>query len=339
MMLTFLAILFVVPVILPGSTLGAEEKKPVKLVFLGTAFGRMNYLNMFAAMNVLNKYCPTIRGLIRETSGTGEMVLMTGDKPKKRKNHVLGVSGTSLWRANVGDPLFYKHPYPGLKHVAYMGMAVLCHATLDPNIKSPKDLIGKRIGASPKALGMWPFQKMQLEAWGVLDKVKITHGPWSSNMKALADGGLDVVGFFGQKNLKTGKYIAPGPCAELVSTKQVYFINCPEKDIMKMREIGGWKWPVIHIPAGTFEKDQPAFTATGMKQLGVGAWEDMDEEIVYQMCKYWDKYADTWVQYHRGFAGLTGKLMAELIPVQDPKKIHPGALKYYKEKGYPIGTK
>ena len=38
---------------------------------------------------------------------------------------------------------------------------------------------------------MWPFQKMQLEAWGVLDKVKITHGPWSSNMKALADGGLE----------------------------------------------------------------------------------------------------------------------------------------------------
>ncbi len=66
--------------------------------------------------------------------------------------------------------------------------------TLDPEIKSGKDLIGKRLGFPPKQHGLakdanFAFGKI----WAVLNKVKVIHMSTDLQKDALLDGTVDAV--------------------------------------------------------------------------------------------------------------------------------------------------
>jgi TRAP-type uncharacterized transport system substrate-binding protein len=64
--------------------------------------------------------------------------------------------------------------------------------------------------------------------------------------------------------------------------------------------------------------------------------EEMDEELVYELVKFMSEHAEEFIPYH---ASAKAWVPAEfgLSPFGE-ETIHRGAIKYYEERGFPIGA-
>lgn len=69
---------------------------------------------------------------------------------------------------------------------------------------------------------------------------------------------------------------------------------------------------------------------------GLWCWDTADPEVIYELVKFLDENAGEWVKRTRG-SPMGGQFMVEQSSVLKEDVYHPGALKYYKEKGYKIG--
>ena len=69
--------------------------------------------------------------------------------------------------------------------------------------------------------------------------------------------------------------------------------------------------------------------------MGMMAWQDTPEEIIYELTKFVDENANAWSKRLRGFRMDHGSIIA--WPALTEDMVHPGALKYYNEKGIKVG--
>ena len=200
--------------------------------------------------------------------------------------------------------------------------------TTDPNIKSVKDLKGKKVSIGAPASGVYFNAIDVLEAAGLTEKdIVAQYQDFGQSADALKDGKIDAA------FIVAG---APTPAIdELCMTNKNARLVPIDGDIAKALMAKNKFYSVYEIPANSYKNQTAAvLTVTVKATLIVSA--DASEEDVYNLTKtIFDNIEDIKVKHAKG-AELSLENATEGLSVVP---FHAGAAKYFKEKGIEVATK
>jgi len=180
-----------------------------------------------------------------------------------------------------------------------------------------EDMAGKTILLGKGSFGAKEGAKY-LKKFGLDGKVKLANVELSNAVPALKNGQID--GF-----VTAGSFPAPN-VIEAASSVGVNVISLSDEQIKISKRTK------LIIPAGTYAGQSSDITTTSLPVVTYTT-TDMSNEVAYKLTKtYWDSKkmlgnAAKW------WNGVSHSMIKNIST-----KIHPGALKYYKEKGVKIAS-
>lgn len=312
---------------------GSVAAKEAKIDILTAKMGGPGYLMSFALADIMKKSNSwvTLKGI--ETTGIAENVKTLVAEPKRRKNTIIFANAATTHQAKVADPP-YKKPYTSLRMIALFNPARVFFVTLDPNIKTPKDLVGKKVGIFPRgSSGVTIWQGMVQHGFGIapkdIDWVYLPPGP---GLNSIADGRLHA----------TWALSSPPPLNSpipplqklMAQKKNLHFLAFSKEAAKAAREKTGYPVYVSLVPAGTYSPNQQALFSH-VQFLSWWADLEMDEDIVHEITKTIYENVGKFAGYH-----ALGKTMSKtgIAQAVTEDMFHPGAQKYYKEKGVKMGA-
>ncbi|MCJ7595317.1 MAG: TAXI family TRAP transporter solute-binding subunit [Desulfobacterales bacterium] len=334
---TWITLLGFLLLVLLGLSPDASAAERVNLTLFSSPLGSDAHNFSHALGDIINKNHPYLRVSVLETMGSNDNVKSMADlPPDKVKTHVaLAIDGVLSAALRGAGPFKKSGPVTGWRVLCTLYTANPHFMTLDPNIKDPKkDLVGKRIGLLPKGHGLEKDALFYLDqCWGILDKVKIINMPTEMAKDALLDGTVDVICsgglFFTPTEFKT----SPFNEAVLAARDKVYFIGIDKKDYeagMAKVPLAARTWSPVKANAV-----KPGYPQRDWGILRVGmtwwAWENMDEKVAYEFVKTAAENTEKFKEYFA--AGKAASLETFTANDWGPKRYHPGALKFYQEKG------
>ena len=313
--------------------IGTAMAKDVKIDILTSKMGGAGYVMCFALADIIEKNHPWIsmRGI--ETTGIAENLKTLAIEPERRKNTVIFANPASAHQAKIADPP-YKKPYGTLRLIALFNPARLFWVTLNPDIKTPKDLIGKKVGVFPRgSSGTIIFKALAEHGFGInLKDVDWVYVPLGPGINSIADRRLDATwALCSPPPLNTP--VAPLQKLMVQKKKKVYFISFSEMAARAAREKTGYPIYVSSVPADTLSPGQPEFFGQ-IQFLSYCADLEMDEKIVYEITKTIYENVDKFAGYHALGKTMTKTSIAKAV---NADVFHPGAIKFYNEKGIKIG--
>lgn len=200
--------------------------------------------------------------------------------------------------------------------------------TTDPNIKSVKDLKGKKVSIGAPASGVYFNAIDVLEAAGLTEKdIQAQYQDFGQSADALKDGKIDAA------FIVAG---APTPAIdELCMTNKNARLVPIDGDIAKALMEKNKFYSVYEVPANSYKnQDKAVLTVTVKATLIVSA--DASEDDVYNLTKtLFDNIEDIKVKHAKG-AELSLENATDGLTVVP---FHAGAAKYFKEKGIDVATK
>ena len=200
--------------------------------------------------------------------------------------------------------------------------------TTDPDIKSVKDLKGKKVSIGAPASGVYFNAIDVLEAAGLTEKdIQAQYQDFGQSADALKDGKIDAA------FIVAG---APTPAIdELCMTNKNARLVPIDGDIAKALMEKNKFYSVYEVPANSYKnQDKAVLTVTVKATLIVSA--DASEDDVYNLTKtLFDNIEDIKVKHAKG-AELSLENATDGLTVVP---FHAGAAKYFKEKGIDVATK
>jgi len=193
----------------------------------------------------------------------------------------------------------------------------------DSGINSFEDLKGKRVNIGNPGSGQRGTMEVLLAAHGMtVDDFKVaTELTSTEQSNALCDGKIDAFGYtVGVPN--AGVAVATDGC-----DARIINLDGPvEKELVD-------KFPYyafITIPKGTYKTTDEDVTTFGVMATLVTS-ADVDEQTVYEVVRAVMENIEDFRNLHPAFANLDPQKM-----IKDglTAPLHPGAVKYYKEKGW-----
>ena len=194
----------------------------------------------------------------------------------------------------------------------------------DRGIKTIPDLRGKKVGIyTPPSDIMTIVAPLTLEAFGFKpgkDYVALSHGVVSEKKEALIEGRIDA-------------YYYSFPGSHALEVKRAVGLTCvpiPDKSVRYIREKTGY--PVFSgkiKPSLIKEYNVPEGATTTSYSVCFVSREDLDEEVVYHILKALFDHYEEFARIHVRAAETT----LDNAVSNPPIPFHPGAIKYYKEKG------
>jgi TRAP transporter TAXI family solute receptor len=193
----------------------------------------------------------------------------------------------------------------------------------DSNIKTVSDLKGKRVAVGPQGSGTVNTTKHILEAYGLtFDDIQPFYDSFGDAATKLKDGQVDAI--FGLLSLPASNI------EDITTAKEVRLLEVDDKAMKKLQEKYPFYQPLT-IEGGTYKgQDEDVQTAT-LKAV-MYANNDLSEDLVYNLTKTMYEKKDDIASAHQ--AGSQIDLEKALEGVTTP--IHPGAKKYFEEKGIPL---
>ncbi len=185
----------------------------------------------------------------------------------------------------------------------------------DSGVSDLAGLEGKTILLGKGSFGANEGEKY-LKMFGLEGKVNLADVELSNAVPALKNGQID--GF-----VTAGSYPAPNVIEAAASTG-VSVLSMNDEQIAETKRLR------VVIPAGTYAGQDADIVTTGLPVVAYTT-TDMDEETAYLLTKtYWDQKTKmgsdaAW------WNGVSQDMLANITG-----KIHPGALKFYKEQGFPL---
>jgi hypothetical protein len=298
-------------------------------------FGAMQYILGFALADILNKKHSWIRASAVETFGSVDNVKTVGADEKKRARTIFLLNPYIGELAQKGSKPFDK-AYPDLRMVMSNSVMGDTFLTLDPEIKSYQDLAGKRINPGPKGQAKSTVAQQLVKSAGMGDQVKWTHMGITAGKNALMDGTVDAIWVF-INNFGPGVWNSPPYVEEILAQRKAYFIPVTDEQLQKNRETYGAGISIKTVmPANALAQGVPPEDLT-MRALvnGWGAYKDFPEDVMYEIVKTIDENHKMFTDYHPA-GGVINPDNYGIIPWSE-NQWHPGAIKYYKEKGIKFG--
>lgn len=317
----------------PAPAPAPPPRAKVDLLFLTGPSGTTNWSLATGIADMLAKYNhPWLRFTVMEMKG----IIFDAPKylqkdPSKKKTTFVFEMDTYLPIIERGEAPM-EAPYTTLRVVAVINYTWRGITALDAKIQTPDDLIGKKISLTPKGMIATSWEAV-FKAWGLWGKFEPLYLTMEAGPQALIDGTIQAccIGVAGG-----GPWFNYSHDQELVARKGFHFISIPEDVIRKAGEIANIPINYVVLPAGGLGRDNPAKDVGG--HMGYGTYmtdEQMDPEIVYELVKFMSQHIDEFKLYHAEGAAMSLPRMAKL-PVPE-SKFHPGAVKFYKEKGIKVG--
>lgn len=213
--------------------------------------------------------------------------------------------------AKVENFGFMGHIYPEVMQIVTLGST---------GVNKIEDLKGKKVAIGPPGSGTQAISKIILEAYGLKDgDYQAFEEGFGDAAKKLQDGQIDAT--FGLLGL---------PAASIdelqAVTKDVKFLEISGDALEAIKEKSGYG--EFTIEAGTFEwlKD-PVDTVTAYAVL-VGSTDQISEDLGYEITKALYENADQISHEQGNFMTIENVLNGS-----EGLDFHPGAEKYFKEKG------
>lgn len=296
---------------------GALPAASQELRWGSSSIGSTGYVIIEALANTVNKHSD-IKNSALATAGGAENMVLIGDGRLD-----LGQTTSSDWPlATEGKPPF-KKPVEAYQMLSYTVWNVPLLVRAESEVKALDDLAGKRIMPSQAGSATAVMYKILIEAAGMSDKVKWNYGSWNDTYNALKSGGTDAA----VAVLTNGR---PSPqITEVQSATKLRVIPYPEPALAKARQLNAGIMRGEVTPTEWNALDKPTMIPSFAGILAVRP--DVDEETAYKIVKaIYDNAAEVrkvGVQLQDIKPEFSTKYLMEGYPV------HPGAAKYFKEKG------
>jgi TRAP-type uncharacterized transport system substrate-binding protein len=290
----------------------------------------------------MNKTHPWLKGSITETEGSWDNALHAGENKAKRPfvvSHndynvfLCAMSGAD--RRMKGRKLTKK----GEKLVFGTSMhSAQLLVTFNPNIKTGKDLKGKRVAGWTAGSGAWPTLEMHFKMWGIGFKDLKSYDGMSTKAKvnALKDGLVDVIHLSepfvpGKPDVMSANLAElkadPRPLYRIPLSKENYDPVAAE---YKAKGRSPFLWTML--PAGHFYKDWAAGGVNVVVAV-LYVFKESSEEIQYELAKLLIEKNDQIVGHGAQASLLIPPILIGGLPIESEDAMAPGALKYYKESG------
>jgi TRAP transporter TAXI family solute receptor len=229
----------------------------------------------------------------------------------------LGDSLAFAWAGNAEAG--FKKPLKKLRVIAAIyPNYIQVVATRDSGIKTLADLKGKRLSVGAPASGTELNSRAILAAAGLSykDLAKVEYLPFGESVDLMKNRQLDAT-------LQSAG-LGVASIRDLASSVPINVVSVPA-DLVKK---AGAPYIPVDIPAGTYSgQDAVVPTAAVPNYLVTNA--DLPEDEVYQITKAIFDHLDQLVAAHSAAKGISLAKAAQNPPVP----LHPGAAKYFKEKG------
>lgn len=313
----------------------SQAREQVAIDILGMKFGGSGYVACFTLADLINKHSPWLRATAVATEGTIQNLKLVSADPQRRKRSLIYASMGADYLARKGLPPF-KKSYTGGRAVSLAQFVAHSYVTLDPNIKTGRDFKGKRIALPTRgSAGRLEPETLFKYAWDIMDKVKIDYLGWSASINALRDGMVNVSIanpiFIGENK------VAPNPALQelMASRADYHFISISKEDINVARKKSGFPIYPSQLPAGALGPKQPKPLGIAKLRNGWLAPAELPDDVVYEVCRIIYEYHKEFWPRHASLRGLRPAVMTKLVPAE--AAFHPGAVKFYKDKGIKIG--
>jgi uncharacterized protein len=188
-------------------------------------------------------------------------------------------------------------------------------------INSVAQLAGKRVGVGPRAGTPGTYYPIMFQTLGI-QNVTIRNGQGSDMASQLADGLIDCFAF--AAGLPIAAY------SELEATNDVVFYSFTAQEIDKLRQAFPELSPA-EIPAGTYKSMREMQPTVGVFNFAI-CQKGLPDTLAYAIVKAVHENYDAMVRSHAA--------ASETVPQNVTKNtflpFHPGAARYYREKGLTI---
>ncbi|HHW18760.1 MAG TPA: TAXI family TRAP transporter solute-binding subunit [Firmicutes bacterium] len=286
---------------------------PKKMTIATASMGGAYYPIGTGIAEIVSKNVKGVTMTAEVTGGAVENCRLVGNKEAD-----VGITNanTAYFAYNGTDP--YKEKY-NIRALGSLHSTILHIIVLDKSpIKTVADLKGKRVAVGPAGGGSIPIFKDLLSVYGMtLDDVKASYLSYDDGMMALKDGNVDAA-------LAAAGY-PTSAVMQLTNTDKVRFV---EVDSAKFDELVK-KFPYyskVTVPAATYKMDKDAVAVGVNNVLIVNA--GMDEKTAYNLTAAIYNNLAALGEYHASVKQVTLQSAA-----QSPIPFHPGAEKYFREKG------
>lgn len=309
----------------PGAM--AAEKKKIEIE--AGAFGGILYQMSFAFSEIVNRHSDILHLSPVESSGTGAGIMKTYADPQ---NRITSGTPITIIAARNGEKPFDK-PYPDMRAIGNFARNIHLMLTFDPSIKSIADLEGKKVGLGPQPTVLGRSMRDIIEiGYGLKGKVKIFYMKWSQLKDSLMDGTIDamVLGL----SMAPGKKFVPVPVYQeiIASGKKPYLIGFTKEALEKAGKGANSNFPPQQVGKDSVAPGQPAEPLLSFTDdLGAWAHKDFDPAYAYELSRMLNEH---WKEMRTitGIAKTTFKdILFDFVVPDD--MVHPGTLKYLREKG------
>ena len=323
----------------PVSATTTPTYKPFEITIHTLAAGTTAYIMGVGLSQIINKRSTWLKAKAIEPAGI-PIKHIARMKPEERAHHLFFLPTEYHF-----DMLNHRGAFADMKDFdfsifrqvllcSYVGMGF---CTTNSKIKSIADLKGKRIANSepPKTGAMPYFFDRLLARYGITpENSRIEYMNFAAIANALRDGLIDA-GRFGTTLMELpNKHVPTVYTLELIKTRDTYFLQIPKEDVLALRKEIGIRYEPFLIPAKMLGPKQTEDLWLVGKYTGWGAALDVPDHVITEVlrCVY-EGYAEFGTLLPQGKI-ITPQTLATFD--QPEERIHPAAVKFFKEKGIPI---
>jgi TRAP transporter TAXI family solute receptor len=313
-----LVVLFLVGALLLLIVPACAGPQPVNLTFMSASPGGSWYPLAVGAAEIWQKNITDSQLSFTHTPGGGVANAQGVDEGIAQ---VAVTTSVTIGQGLMNMPPFEK-PLTNISTLAATSTQYFTITTFkESGIRELDDLKGKALSPTKKGWTVESLVVLLLDAAGIsyddLAKVEFVTGPEAAAL--LKDGHIDAFA-------DSYEEVADPLVVELSLFKELWFIPVPQS----LWEGMGLPGLVPYtVPGGTIrgvDQDVPTFAFT----TGIAVSPDLDEDLVYQMTK---TLVENWSDMGLAMESLKGRQPQELA-VKLGADFHPGAAKYYKERGW-----
>lgn len=329
--LVLLVVLFIVVTMLVGcggkpaaqqtAKPAATEGKPVQMFLLTGSTGGTYYPLGGAMANVWNKHLAGKVQVTAQPSGASVENLKRIGKGDAQLGMSMNNIAEDAWKGQTAA--FKDAPIKSFRAIGviypevYQGIVAA-----DSPINSVADMKGKKVAIGPVGSGTAVISKAIFAELGLKDAdYRPEYAGFGDAASKFKDGQIDA---------NFGVLSVPAAAIQDVATvRKIKMVEFKGADFTKLKS----KYPFLSqyvIPANTYGNAQPAYTVSMQAALYCKA--DLPEQLVYELTKtFYEKSAEVGAAHA---AGKSISLKTALDGITTP--LHPGAIKYYKEKNVSI---
>ena len=226
----------------------------------------------------------------------------------------------------------FENPIDCFSTVAALYMEDVQIVTTDPSIKTVADLAGKNVSVGAAGSGVYfnavdilsAYGLGDLDADGKFTKINATYQSFGDSADSLKDGKIDAA------------FIVAGApttaITDLSTTKTAYLVSLDDEHIDSLLSASPYYTKHV-IPAGTYNGQDEDVTTVAVGAV-ILARDDVSEDAIYALTADIFDNAPDLISSHAKYGELSTEFGASITSVP----YHPGAAKYFAEKGFEVAS-